>query len=166
MYDRFLRHATKLVACLIFLGCFCLGCEGREEEQEILSILEQAEQGLENGSAQELMKHATRDFVGHPGKLNRWSATKDLYLLFRQHGPFSILHPTPEIELDETAQGAAVSMPFIIVAAGVTSSAIDEFADDHDAWIKYAEKHSEVHRLELSLVKKGERWLAESANFL
>ncbi|MCP4677453.1 MAG: hypothetical protein GY854_18460 [Deltaproteobacteria bacterium] len=161
MYNRFFKHPAILLVCLFFLGC-----EGREDEQEILNILEQIEKGLERENAKDLMKHTTMDFIAHPGKLNRWSSTKQLYLLFRKHGPFSALHPIPEIDLDETAQGASVSMPFIIVAAGVTSAALEELADDPDAWTEYAEKHTEVHRLELSLIKKGDRWLAESAGFL
>jgi len=165
MHSRFLKHSATLLACLFFLGCFSLGCEGREEEQEILSTLEQTVKGLEHGNAQDLMKYTTKDFIAHPGKLNRWSSTKELYLLSRQHGPFSVLYPIPEIDLHETAQGASLSMPFIIVAAGVTSPALDDLADNPEAWTDYAKKHTEVYRLELSLVKKGERWLADSARF-
>ncbi len=165
MYNRIFKHQAKLLTCLFFCGCFCLGCEGREEEQEILSTLEQTAKGLERGNAQELMKFTTKDFVARPGSLNRWSSTKELYLLFRQHGPFSVLYPIPEIELDETAQSASVSMPFIIVAVGVTSPALDDLAEDPETWAEYAGKHTEVHRLELSLIRKGDRWLAESSNF-
>ncbi len=155
---------NRLVYALLLL-LLVSGCEEREEEQEIVSVLEQAQMDLERESASRLIKLTSKGFIAHPGRMNRWSATKQLRVFFRQHGAVSIIFPQPEVQFGDSLEEASVNFPFILAPAGAKSSKLVELADDPEAWVAYAEQRTEVHRVELSMIKQGGRWLADAARF-
>ncbi|MCP4600064.1 MAG: hypothetical protein GY847_05920 [Proteobacteria bacterium] len=165
MKNKLIKIKTLVLACMLIIGCLVMGCESNDEESGILLVLDGAVHSLEQGNAKAVIKSTTKDFVVYPGKMNKWSSLKQIHALLRSYGAFSILHPTPEIQIDDSDVAALASVPFVTVTSDKSWAELKALENDADDWVAYAEKYGEVHRLELSMVKKDGHWLAETARF-
>ena len=139
-------------------------CEESAEGREIQLLVEDIEAALEQGSAKQLLAQTTDDFVALPGRLGRRAVTRRMYVMFRLNGGVEALHPRPELEI-ESADAASLRVPFLIVTPGRSLPELDALYDDPDAWIERAAQLDDVAHAELSLVRRGERWLVQTARF-
>lgn len=162
---RNLKLRLMLAAIFLLAAFGSFGCES-QEEQEINAAVQEGIETFEQGNLSKLAKLTTRDFVAYPGKLNRKSLMRKLYLAMRNSREIKVLHPTPEIEVDPGEESALVDLPLIVVTSEDADKELADFSDDQLKWMDKAEQLAEVQHLELSMIKQGDRWLVRTARFL
>ena len=86
-----------LVFCLT--GAAFLACE-TPEEQEINATVSEGIETFESADLTKLIKFGTRDFVAYPGKLDRKTIVRRLYLAMKNQKDIRVLHPIPDIEIE------------------------------------------------------------------
>lgn len=142
-----------------------LGCEAYEQEQAVLSVVREGVSLIEQGQIRKTMKLTTRDFLAHPGRHGRTDASKRLLNFFRANGDIDIMHPEPVAEVKDSGDAALVTTPFVVARRGADVASLQDLEDDPDAWEAAASEYTDVHHAEISLVKRGDRWLVRSIRF-
>ncbi len=148
--------------------CFAsllMGCEAHQQEQEVLSVVNDGIALLEDGAVGKTMRLTTRDFLVQPGKLSRIATSRKLMSFFNGRDDIQILHPAPDVALHESGDSALVSMPFVVARSGVEVRSLAALEDDPDAWTAAASELTRVQHIELSLVKTNDRWLVRTVRF-
>lgn len=157
---------SLLLAVLLSLAALgSFGCES-QEEQEVNATVSEGIETFERGDLTKLIKFTTRDFVAYPGKVDRKTLMRRLYLTVKSSREINVLHPAPEIELDAGEETARVDVPLIVAASKELEKELADVNEDQVKWIEKAEQYAEVKHLELSMVKQGDRWLVQTARFL
>ncbi len=157
------KRFQLLVIVIILVGV--AGCEN-EQEQAALSVVEDGITLLEDRSVTKAMRLTTRDFLVQPERLNQHATSKRLIGFFRDNGKVTVLHPTPEIEVREAGDSALVTMPFVVARKGVAVEALDDLSDNPEAWVERASRYTEVQHVEISVVRKDDRWLIRTVRFM
>lgn len=163
---RFTKKLSTICLALLITPILAIGagCEESAEGREIELLVDDIESALERGSAKQLLANTTGDFVSLPGRQGRRAVSRQLYLMFRLHGALEALHPRPEIEV-ESADTAQLSVPFLLVPQGAGAPGLDALYDDPEAWIERATQIDDVSFADFSLVRRGDRWLVQTARF-
>ena len=156
---------TLTVSAAALFAALLSGCEAGEDEQAALSVVSSGTALLEKGEIAKALRLTTSDFLAQPGRLDRRTVLSRMAAFYRLHGEIVILHPTPEVEILDSGKAALVSAPFVAAERGVDRKALDDLADDTEAWEALASQFTTVEHAEVSLVKQGDRWLVSSVRF-
>lgn len=157
-------NLLRTLASAVLLSAL-IGCESADEEQSVLSVVNDGAALLEKADPVNALRLTSKDFVAQPGRLNRKTVLSRLNAFYRVHGGIEILHPTPEVEILDSGKAALVTTPFVAAERGVSRQALDDLADDAAAWEKLAADYTTVEHAEISLVKENDRWLVSSVRF-
>jgi hypothetical protein len=158
------RHATMLALAVSLSALALTGCQEETDNREVLLLVDDLNQALEERDVRGLLGHTTADFMFFPGRLDKRAATKRAFFMFKLHGAVEALYPTPAVELDGEST-AVVSGPFLLVRRGASDPALEDLEDDPDAWLERAADFGNVINAEISLVRRGDRWLVQTARF-
>lgn len=162
------RTASHLILPLVLLALALGalgGCQEQIEDPGVGALVDDLSQALEDRDVRGLLRHTTPDFLLFPGRVDRRAATRRAFLMFKLHGPVEALFPRPEVELDGE-DAARVSGPFLIVRRGAPHDpALIDLEHDPEAWAERAAELGEVSHADLSLVRRGDSWLVQTARF-
>jgi hypothetical protein len=158
------RH-TAFAALALSLATLALtGCQEPEDHREVVLLVDDLSQALEDRDVRGLFGNTTSDFLLFPGRQDKNASMRRAFLMFKLHGAVEVLYPHPEIELDGDSS-ARVSGPFLLVRRGASDPTLEDLEDTPDAWVERASELGEVTDAELSLVRRGDRWLVQTARF-
>ena len=157
-------HGIQFVIAFFLISALA-GCEAQQQEQEVLSVVNDGIALLQSKDVGKSMRLTTRDFLAQPGKYTRLTASRKLLSLFRGTGDIEILHPDPDVEVQDSGDSALVSMPFVIARGGVSVKKLAALEGDTAAWAAAASDYTTVHNVEISLVKQDGRWLIRTVRF-
>jgi hypothetical protein len=146
----------------LFFAAALLGCEAQEQEQEVVSVVSDGIALLESQSVGKALRLTTTDFLAQPGRLGKDVVTRKLVRFYAANGKVDVIHPAPEVELDDALESALVSMPFVVAKRGVSAEDLDDLYDDPGAWEASASEYTSVQHAEISLVKQNDRWLVRT----
>jgi hypothetical protein len=149
----------------LFFAAALLGCEAQEQEQEVVSVVSDGIALLESQSVGKALRLTTEDFLAQPGRLSKNAVTRKLVRFYAANGNVDVMHPAPEVELDDALESALVSMPFVVAKKGASAEDLDDLYDDQEAWEAAASEYAAVQRADISLVKQNERWLVRTVRF-
>lgn len=164
MRFRSISISAQTFAAAMLLGAL-MGCESADEEQSVLSAVNNGVSLLEKGDPVNALRLTSKDFVVQPGRLNRKTVLSRLNNFYRVQGDIEILHPNPEVEILDSGKAALVSAPFVAAKRGVSRESLDALVENADAWEALAAQYTTVEHAEISLVKENDRWLVSSVRF-
>jgi hypothetical protein len=157
-------RARGLALAALAVLLLVAGCQDEAVDRGAELLVEDAVQAVGDRDVRGLIELTTDDFIALPGRVDRATATRRLFLSFKLNGPVEVLHSRPEVDVDSPTS-ARVSCPFVVVRRGNSDPALDVLADDPAAWSEHAAELGEVVTADLSLVKHGETWLVQTARF-
>ena len=157
-----LRNRSLLVMLLAALPG-CSGCDEPDDEQQIRALFAEAVALAEKNDLGELMELATEGFVVEPGSVSRQEVRATLLLAFRRYGRFSVVHPTPTVDLAEDRLSATAELPFLVLREGEAAPDLGELVDDPERWFEGVAEMGDAFYLKLRLEKTDDGWRAAKA---
>lgn len=166
MKRSLLNYAFTMIALTLGVSCFLAACEDTSADtEEIQVVVDSALSALADARLQNISDKVTKDFIAHPGKLDKQEAMRQLFVLFRVNRGLFVNAPTPTIEFGDDAQTATVKGPFIVTKRPTSSDALLSVQDDVEAWTRLASRYAEVQQADISLVKTDGVWKIDAARF-
>ena len=154
---------TTVVVAFALGNGSCSGCEERDDETLIRSMVRHAVGLAEQHKLGDLMKLTTKELTVRPRGSTRQKVKGMLLIAFRRYGEFSIKHPRPAVTIDPSKIEARVELPFVIVRQGRTVPELGELYDDPERWLEELGEIADLYHLELWLIKDGDDWLVDQA---
>ena len=151
--------------CFAICSVVLLGCEGGDDEQAALSVVNDSLALVQDGHLDKAFRMTTKDFLAQPGKLKKKAAAMRLYRMLHSYDQVSIHHPTPEVEVLGGGNSALVSFPFVVTRKDIVVEGLDGLQDDPEAWTALASRMTTVRHVQVSLVKEAEQWRIRTVRF-
>jgi len=164
LLHRIARPAATAALAFALAAPALAGCQEPQDQREIELLVDDLAQALEERDVRGLLRNTTDDFLLFPGRLDKVTATKRAFLMFRLKGGLEALYPRLDVERDGD-DAARVSGHFLLVRPGQSVPVLEDLEDDPDAWLARASELGEVTSAELSLIRRGDRWLVQTARF-
>lgn len=157
------RWVVILVLFALATCAVCVSCSKQDDVEAIRALIKKGARSAEEHDIGGILELASQDLRAMPGDLDRRGIKGVLWRAFRHYGPLKVLHPRPDVEMNEDANQASAQLPFLIVKREQTFPGLEKAYNDPLVWLDEVGENADLYRLRLELTKPDSDWLVNRA---